>query len=286
MAVVLRQSIAFDVNSDPAGGAELLTDNNAQFEINLQVPISIPGDAKNATLRVEEATVWNTVANISAGLGNNQFVIDDNTVVTALTIPDGSYSVQDLSAAINREFVDAGGTANLVLLAEDSATQRVVMVLDGTLSAGAGVFVDLTGANTCRDVLGYNNQIVPLGGGVTILTEDLAPNVAAFNNIEYFLLHADVTEGIRVNNTWNNTVGRVNITAPPGSQVVSTPFNPAKSSVSEMVGSPRRHFVFWITDQSNVQVDTGEIWSMRMVFEWDEIQILPVINDKGMELEP
>ena len=102
MAIVLHQSIAFDVNSDPAGGAEQLTPNNAQFEINLDVPISIPGDAKNATVSVEEATVWNTVANISVGLNNNHFYIIDNDATINVTIPDGSYGVQDLSAAINR----------------------------------------------------------------------------------------------------------------------------------------------------------------------------------------
>ena len=55
----------------------------------------------------------------------------------------------------------------------------------------------------------------------TVLFQQLGANEAAFNVIEFFQIHSDIGQGIRINNTYTQTIARVNITTPPGSQIVS-----------------------------------------------------------------
>lgn len=281
MAVVEKR-IDLDVNSDPASGAENLNATNSRFEINLEQPIEIPEGAFNVHVQVEEATVWNTVKNISEGLANNHIFIVDNSITIDVTIPDGSYSTAQLSAAIDREYVLELGTAGLIALREDFATQSVVVEVNGLLATGTGAQVDWSVArtNTFRDTVGFDPQFVPAGPTLVNFCQ-LGDNPAAFNIIEYFLVHWDGGQGIRTNNTYSNVLARVNITAAPGSQIVSTPFNPGKSEAERWPGNARNNIVFWLTDQKNVEVDTGEIWSVRFAFIWNQMASLP--RSEGQE---
>lgn len=275
MALVEKR-IDLDVTSSPTGGAENISANNARFEINLEQSINIPEGAFNVRVRVEEATVWNTVANISSGLNNHHiFIVDDGATID-VTIPNGSYSTSSLSSAIDREYVALGGTSGLITLAEDFATQRVIVNVNGSLATAPGAQIDWSVArtNTFRDVVGFDAQFVP--ALVTVVdTAQLGDDVAAFNNIEYFLIHWDGGQGIRTNNSYTSVLTRVNITVPPGSQIVSTPFNPGESEASRWGGTSRNHLVFWLTNQNNVEVDTGEVWSARMAFVWNQIAEIP-----------
>ena len=233
---------SLDVSSDVNAGAQNLSDDNALFEINLEQGIRIPRDAKNLSVRVDEATVWNNVFNISTVLGNTQLYVLENGVNRVVTIPNGSYSVNSLSQTIDREYVALGGSTGLIILQGDQPTQRVEITLDGTI-AGTGAQLDFTPADTFRDVIGFTAILVPAVPTTTLL-QQLGANEAAFNVIEFFQIHADIGQGIRINNTYTQVISRVNITKPPGSQIVSEPFNPAKSDADSLIGTLRKHFVF------------------------------------------
>lgn len=283
MAIVTTQ-ISLDVNSDAKDGAQDIDLLGSAFTINLEQPVTIPSDAFNATVRVEEATVWNTVHNVALALNNNHIFISDNAVVLDITIPDGTYSTASLSSAIEREYVSAGGTSGLVSLDEDFPTNRVLVTVDGTLAAGVGAFVDWTAArvNTFRDVIGIDPAVAPGFGliprtGATLLTVvTLADNEAAFNNIEYFKIHSDIGQGIRTNNSFRQTVARVNIDVAPGTQIVSAPNNPARSEMARWIGQPKTQIRFWLTDQKDTLVETGEIWSARLVLEYQQFHAEPL----------
>ena len=275
---LLTRRLDLDVNSDPSNGAENVSANNARFEITLEQPIRIPARAIDIRVKVEEATVWNTVFNISAVLGNNKmYIFEDGVGNNTITIPDGTYSSTTLSNAINREY-ETVGSSGLVSLEEDLATQKVILVIDGTLAGAGGASVDFTPADTFRDVVGFNSQVV---GPFTAVVKTLADNEAAFNNIEYFKIHWDGGQGFRTNNKYNGTIARVNITASPGSQVVSTPFNPPRSEAQRWAGTNRNHLVFWLTNELDIEVDTGETWSARLVLEWEEYVEDPHTEIKG-----
>lgn len=274
MAVV-DKSIHFDVNSDPAFGASNVNATGSKFEINLEQPIFVDKGAFEVEVAVEEATVWNTVSNISAALNNNHIHIVDGGATIDVTIQDGTYSTTSLSAAIDREYVALGGTAGLVSLDEDFPTQKVILITNGSLAAAPGVQVDFTPANTFRDVIGFTAVFVPVAPTL-IDVETLATNEAAFNNIEYFLIHWDGGQGFSTNATFQQSIARVNIDARPGSQIVSTPFNPAKSTAESWAGNRRNHLTFWLTNEDGVTlVDTGEVWSARLVISWKMIVNIP-----------
>ena len=267
----LAQRLDLDVTSDPAGGAINVSANKARFEIQLEQPIHLPADAVHARVRVEEATVWNTVFNVSAGRNNNHIFITDAGATIDVTIPDGNYSTASLSSAINREYVALGGASGLVSLEEDFPTQKVIAVVDGTVATAPGGQIDWSVArtNTFRDLVGFNAQLVPAAPTLALVNQ-LGDNEANFNTLEYFKLHWDGGQGIRTNNSFSQTLARVNIDRPPGSQIVYAPFHPASSEAGTWVGTPRNHLVFWLTDQNDEEVDTGEIFSMRLVFLWEQ----------------
>jgi hypothetical protein len=124
-------------------------------------------------------------------------------------------------------------------------------------------------------VLGFLPQFVP-AAPTLVVVEQLADNQAAFNNIEYFKIHADIGEGIRTNHSFDQTIARVNITAAPGSQIVHSPQNPPESEMHRWIGSSRNSIIFWLTDQANNLVSTGEIWSVRLLFQYHQFVLPPL----------
>ena len=115
--------------------------------------------------------------------------------------------------------------------------------------------------------MGFNATII---GPFSATTEVLAPSVAAFNQVSYFVVHSDLlTKGIRTNDSYAQTLGQVLIDVAPGSQILSRPFNPARIEAQELAGTKRSTLRFWLTDQSNRLVDTNsEYWSARIVIRY------------------
>ena len=178
-----------------------------------------------------------------------------------ITIPQGLYDLTGLNASIARELELIGSPA-FITLNPDEATQKVEMRFNF-----AGVSVDFTQPNTFVDILGFNKQIY---GPYAVPTPILAPNVAAFNSVNYFLVHSDLTnKGIRFNNSYSQTIGQVLIDVPPGSQITSQPRNPAKINAPELAGATRTTLRFWLTDDANRRVNTNnEYWSARIVIHY------------------
>ena len=55
----------------------------------------------------------------------------------------------------------------------------------------------------------------------------------------------------------------------PGSQIVSTPFHPAKSNGQTLAGTVRTNLRFWLTDDQQRSVNTnGENWTARIVIDF------------------
>lgn len=251
-------------NSSIDAGATEVSDIGSTFEIRLQQPIHIPSNLIECYVKVDESTVWWTIPNISVQRGNNKLYLEYLTVAYVITIPDGLYSVSDLSEAIDREIVSATGVSGLVSLSEDNATQRVVVEL-----SVATLQLDLTQPDTFRDIIGFDSQLLPAVPSVGPLSV-LGDSVAQFNTIEYFLLHSDiVTQGIRTNNTYSQTIAQILIDVPPGSQIVSREFNPPRSDALELSGQTIDRIRFWLTDQNNVLVNTNsEDFGCRMVITY------------------
>ena len=199
------------LSSAISAGAINKNDLGSSFEVVFQPPIHFPSDIQSCSLSVQEALVWNVIPNISEQLGNNKLYVIYQATTYDITIPDGLYSVSDLNNAIERELSTETGVSNLVSIEPDNATQRIVLTL-----SEADLQVDFTQPDTFRDVLGFDSQLVP-PAPTTGPYFQLGDSQAAFNNINYFLLHIDtlIENGIRVNDQYNQNIAQILITAAP-----------------------------------------------------------------------
>ena len=269
--VLVKEQINFLASSDPANGATGISSGGDQFTVQLQDGIRVPKDAHKVQVSLHEATIWNTIPNITTGV-NDKFYItaprasDDALTAYTITIPSGLYDLSALNDAILRELENDGAKTNpnpVVNLLADDATQKVEIRVNY-----ANIDIDFTQTDTFRDILGFNSQ--NLTNGATTPFIHLADNTAAFNTINSFLIHSDlVSRGIRLNNSYNQTLGQVLIDVSPGSQIVSKPFNPPEVSADELAGSIKSTIRFWLTDQANNTVNTaGEFYTARIVISF------------------
>ncbi len=262
-----KHEIPIIVDSAVEAGALNKSADGSQFEIQLEDPIQIPVSATSVTVQVQEATIWWTIPNIITGV-NDAFSIDDGGGPYNIVVDQGLYDLSALQQSTESAVIAAGGPAGMFTFLADNATQKVVIRVNLI-----GVTIDFTGATTFRDILGFNSQV--LGPTVVATTDFTADNIAAFNVIDFFLIHSDlVSRGIRVNNVYDQVIAQVFITAATnvGSQIISTPFNPPKSPAWELIGSTRNRIRFWLTDQNGVAVNTNtEDWSARIIIEYDHV---------------
>jgi hypothetical protein len=278
--MLVPEELSFIVSSDPSQGATNVSPDGSYFEIQLQDGLNLPKDALNINVSVEESTIWWVVPNIITGENDKMYItgptVADVVQLFTITIPNGLYDLAGLNQAIARELELAGAKIDpdpLITLNSDEATQKVEIRFNYPT-----VSIDFTQPNTFVDILGYNKIVY--GPYAAAPTPILAPFVAAFNTVNYFLIHSDLTnKGIRFNNNYNQTLGRVLIDVPPGSQITSAPFNPAKVNAPELGGALRTMLRFWLTDDKDRRVNTNnEYWSARIVIHY----LQPLVLEKPM----
>ena len=268
----LQNEISLLVSSDATQGATNKTSDGAYFEISLGTDgLKIPNNAYNTTLSVEESTIWWTVPNIITGSNDLLRVIgprasDGVTTTYNLVIPQGLYDLSGLNQAIQRELQNSSAKRDpsvLFSLSPDEPTGKAELRFNYD-----NVSIDFTQPNSLREISGFNSQI--LGPYATVPFNRLADNTARFNSVNYFVIHSDLTQtGIRFNNSYNQAVSKVVIDVPPGSQIVSTPYNPPKISCNELVGGNKTLIRMWLTDDQNRRVNTNsESWSCRLVIRY------------------
>ena len=269
--MMVPNEISLLASSDPASGAINRSADGSQFEIQLEDALQIPEGAVNITLDIEEATVWWVIPNIITGVNDKMYLtvpraLDDALTAYILTIPQGLYDLSGLNQAVLRELSNQGAKiapTNTLNLSPDDATQRVELEL-----YYIGSSVDFTQNGTFRNILGFNSQII--GPSIIAPQVYIANNTAQFNQVNYFLIHSDLTnKGIRFNNSYSQTVSQVLIDVPPGSQIISRPFNPARINASELGGAKRTNIRFWLTDDKNRPVNTNnEFFTCRVAIKY------------------
>jgi len=270
MSFTIPEEISMLVSSDPNAGASNVSSDGSYFEVQLQDGLKIPKDAMNINISVEEATVWWVVPNIITGQNDKMYITapDTSDVVQnyVITIPQGLYDLSGLNQAVLRELENAGSKVDpdtVITMTPDEATQKVEIRFNYST-----VSIDFTQSDTFREILGFDSAVY--GPYPAAPVNVLAPNVAQFNQVNYFLLHSDLTnKGIRFNNNYNQTISQILIDVPPGSQIVSKPFNPAKVSAQELAGTNRTNLRFWLTDDENRRVNTNsEYFTARIVIHY------------------
>jgi hypothetical protein len=275
---MIQEEISLLVSSDPTQGAVNRSSDGSQFEVQLDDPLEIPKDAVNCTVECEESTIWWTIANIKTGINDTLYIFgdDDTTPVPVpqlytVVIDQGLYdltalnnTVQSKLEALGARTLDAlNNPLPLVSFSPDDATQKVLLRFNYT-----NVTVDFTQTNTPREILGYDSLVYGAYPGAPL--NILAPNIAQFNQVNYFLIACDlVQKGIRFNNRYNQVVTQVLINVAPGSQITASPRHPAKTNANELIGSKRTNLRFRLTDDKLRPVDTaGEYYTTRIVIKY------------------
>ncbi len=251
------------VSSDEFTGAQNKSADGSSFDILLEDPISIPEHAQSVTVEVQESSIWWVIPNVITGQ-NDLFRLDDGTnPALTLVIPQGLYDLSGLQAASENAAVNAGLIAGTFTFLSDDATQKVIIRFNVT-----GASIDFTIANTIRNLMGFNSVLVGPAGFVG--ESFTAQNTAAFNQIDFFLIHTDLVDrGIRFNNTYSQVASQVLIEVPPGSQNINEPRWPTKVPAWGLIGAVRNNIKFWLTDQSNNPVNTsGENWTARVIIKY------------------
>lgn len=254
------------VSSSELSGAINKTSDGAQFENITDEPINIPSEAINCVLYVTSSQVWNVVPNVLTGV-NDQFYIEISAVNYVATIPQGLYDLDTLEQAIERDLENQGAPTGTFSFLPDDPTQKVVIRINV-----ADVQIDFTQADTPRDLLGFNSQLLPPGAPSVGIESFLADNEAAFNNIDYFLIHSNLcSEGIMVNGFFDQIICKVDIgDTPPGSLITNQYRIPVKCQCDFLIGASRKRWTVWLTDQDNARVNTqNENFAAQIIIEYE-----------------
>jgi hypothetical protein len=202
-----------------------------------------------------------------------------------IPVPTGLYNVDQLDTQVKLSMVDYGLTfqeADAFISFEGDESRQITVIrmtnapnVDfGTEAPFTFTFGDGNGLFGFDGLLGFTSWPPP-GTNKTLVSQFpgsvfTGQSVAAFNTVDYLLLHTDlVPRGIRFNGDFAQIVAQVNINVNTGNQIDYSPQNPPICDGANLVGAQRTRATFWMTDDQNQPVDTfGETWTIRLLFKY------------------
>lgn len=276
--VLVQNQESYLFSSSASNGAINKSADNSSFYVDMQsYPISVPEGAVSTSISLDYASIWNDTYNVNLN-DNDQIdlTIVGSTLPQPMTIPPGSYSVEDLSREINRQIINADPTtftADVISLEPDFPTGKVIIKCKNT----ALNTVDF-GVNTRTEAFGV---FIGFPGGPAFAFTDVGQyytgsNTANINVLDYYLVHTDLVQnGIPINGFYSNIVSKVPITKAPGELIVYEPTNPTKidaENLQETIG--RRTARFWITNQNNQSITMPSEYSFSLRIEYSIPMVL------------
>lgn len=271
MALITKH-VSLLLSSDATNGAVNKTDDGSEFTVNLDDEnIIIPAEAVDCNLWLQDAEYFFTFPNVLTGV-NDQITIDyDDGIGTysfALTIAQGLYSITDLDEAIQVLLLNEVGypeASSLIELLGHDATQKVLIKYNFD-----GIRVDLTGAQTFRDLIGFESGEYPTAGPSSENTFDTAQNVANFNTLKYVLFSCDLCDnGFANNNRYDFFVARSLIDKNVGQQVTYVPPLKQKLAANNLIGKKLSRTRIKLLDDKGEDVNTNnETYSVHVVIEY------------------
>ncbi len=261
--------ITRDFSSDPNLGASNVSDLGSTFDVFLNPPINIPKIAKNIYIEPISATVWFNTPNIQEGI-NDQFKIKYQGTDHTITIPEGLYTVQNLSNKISILLFNEGLPEDLLMLIPDTSTDKLIIEFHYSLTQ-----IDFTINNSLRDLLGFNDRNVPLLPTTEPIFE-IADNVAEFNSVDYYYIKCQnlLSRGIATNSDFTGIIVKVPINVGVGEQIRYEPTKSIKIDASELSGVNLTKLTFQLTDNKNRSVPTrGQFFSIQLTIQYQTLQI-------------
>ena len=272
---MLKNVIDFQISSDPALGALSKSADGSSFSINLnENGLGIPRRAQSVTLEVLGAEMWYNTSNITTR--NNQIGITSGGITRIVSIEPGLYSIDTLQGGFERAIkatLDTVLINSLFYLVNNVSTCYITFVgnqalnkveINITTTVSNTINLDFTINNSMAGLLGFDNTFYQITPNTTITLIGL--NTPVFNSFNYYLIQSNmVSNGIRINATYQNIIAKIKVTCSPNQQNIYDPVNPVVNLTPELAGDVRKQFRFTLLDSNLNFVDTkGELWSATL----------------------
>lgn len=269
----VNKHITLLLSSDETNGASNKTSDGSEFTVFLDDEnIVIPEKAVECNLWVLDAEYFFTFPNILTGVNDLitvTYLDGVNPLFTMnLVVDQGLYGITDLNNKLEiLQFNYAGfpEPSPLFELVGDDATQKALIKYNY-----AGVRVDLTGAQTFRDLIGFDGGLYPTAGVSAANTFDSAQTSAEFNTLKYVLFSCDLCDNGFANNVkYDYYIARSLITAGIGEQVVYSPTLKMMLPANNLIGKKlSRTRVKLLDDKGNDVNTNNEVYSIHVVIEY------------------
>lgn len=246
------------LNSANADYKDLST---GRCSFDMKPPIELPAKTQ-LKMALHNFSFTNFFTNIYTGTNDKFYYTNDAGTPNkySITIPEGSYSVSDLSDAINSGVINNGHTDGLITLIPDYSTNKVLFSISTTgwqLYFPAGSPYILLGTTL--------NQKIPSGGLTTGAYSELATNVATFNSILQLYLHTNLTNSSLFAGKQSDIIASITPTAEIGSIQETSPTNLLWTSMSDKAGMLINTINLNITDQSGNTVKLSDDFSATLI---------------------
>jgi len=278
MSVIVNKVWTAFFNSNPASGSVNQSPDGSNFSVNMTTPLRIPNSAISCRAGVLSATLWNTSPNIAAEFKNNifRYSLDNGSTYTIFVIPDGLYSLNDLTAYLGQQWTQLGLSPVLFKISGNQPTQQTLI---GYPNSNA--VLDFTG-NSVGSIMGFPPAIYTypaITAGVLY-----SPNVASFNRNNSYLISTNmVSSGIPVNSNARGIISSIPI--PSGSINAIISYEPNQITwfdASELIGASKMNFSFQLSNENLSPTPTsGDYWSFTFIIEYGVL-----LTDQDVPLRP
>ena len=268
-------TISWFLSSNPEIGNVQTSPNGSLFTVQLAEPFTIPSNASNITVELQQAIVWNSTVNIVEGVNDRFYYKNGALPQTFVTVPSGNYDVHLFSETINQLVAIAPDPIPLGSIQFSLRGTYTVMVLN-YLGPRHFSQVQFGLAQDVSRSLGFLPQIInftlPLIiGSSESFTSDEAGSLK--DGTKSWLLSSSlVAKGVRVNDKFDSVLSKINFNhTPPGSQLVYTPPRPNVVPADFGPGRQINTVTSYLTDAATgLAISTnGENWSYIAVLKYD-----------------
>jgi len=239
--------------------------NTSQFTQIFEPPLKFPNQPIKIGLHSFSFT--NFFVNISSALVNNTFYYTNDLGTPnkySITIPDGSYSVQALSSAINLGVLTNGHTTGLITVIADYSTNKLIWNIS---LAGWQLYFP---AGSCYAICGMTlNQKVPAAALTTGAYSELGTNVAQFNNVQRIYIHTSLSNNSIFGGRQNNIIDNTSPYAPIGSTQEYQPSNILWMNADyNLSGSSISSVLIYLTDQNGNRIQLTDEFSCTILVQY------------------
>lgn len=264
----IEQALFISSDTDlPNSNIAYKSSDGSRVTISYNPPLYFPDEGYNYKAYLVSFNFWYTFVNVSASKSNNKFYFTNDVLDSdkyEITIDDGLYSLDALSAAIQYGIKNLSLTQDIISLTGDDSTGKVI------LNVKTGYQVYFKSTSLLRDLLGFtSNQLVPNSGLAASDISQKAPNVANFSNLSSILVHTSLISKSNFNGSNSDVLAVTTPQVGVGENQDYSPVNLVKVPCNNLKGISLSEASFYITDQNNTPLNTNsESFQLCMIIEY------------------